>query len=343
MLAGLGTWLLVLAPLVRFAPTGVTCPSAAEVEAQLATLLAPSVPETSLPDVITLDRDGSTLRVSVHRPDGSIVGRRMFEGSYPCADLASAVALTIATWESDVHPEFVFAPPAAEEPRPPPAPVPSAAVPPLATAIVVPARPEQRPAPRSPLGFDLGAALITLAAPRTTGGSVDAGLALGLGLVGAVAQVPGGWGARVALGASTERAVPVAGGEARWRRATAALGGLWRLRFGDLSGAAPAGDPAPIIDVHADVALAALQVRGVGLPANDSSWSADLGGAAGARIWLGRGHWRPSIELGLTFWPRTHIAYANPVAEGARLPRVDVHLALGLSFVNRLTQGDGPR
>jgi hypothetical protein len=86
--------------------------------------------------------------------------------------------------------------------------------------------------------------------------------------------------------------------------------------------------------------LAALSVRGTGFSPNTSGWSFDAGGAAGVRVWLGHGRWRPSIDLGLAYWPRDHVAFASPSLDGARLPRVDVSLALGISLAGLGRQGD---
>lgn len=335
MIAGPLTCLMMLEPLVRFAPTDVACPTAAAVEAQLAAVLSTSAANTAR-DVATLERRGPTLSVSVNRPDGTPVGQRTFEGAHPCADLASAVALTIATWESDVHPEFVLTPPAAPEDArgsaPPPAvPVPAEPSTPIDTAV---SPPERAAPPAAPVGldFDVGAALATQAAPSRNDGVLDPALALGLTLIGGVAPAAGGLGARLALGASTERAVPLAGGEARWRRATGSVGPMWRLRLGRTPASAPIHDAGTAVDLHAEILLAALDVRGVGFSPNTSGWSFDAGGAAGVRVWLGQGRWRPSIDLGLTYWPRDHVAFASPSPEGSRLPRVDFSLALGISF-----------
>jgi len=329
-------------PLVRFAPTDVACPTTAEVQAQLAAVLSTSATNTAL-DVATLERTGPSLSVRVNRPDGTPVGRRTFEGAHPCADLASAVALTIATWESDVHPEFVLAPPGlpddARRGAPPPAPA-SSETPALVDTAMSP--PERPGPPATPVGLDLdvGAALGTQAAPSPDGGVLDPAVALGLTLVGGVAPTAGGPGARLALGASTERAVPLADGQARWRRVTGSVGPVWRLRLGGAATSGPSVDSRTAVDLHAEIALGALNVRGSGFSSNASGWSFDVGGAAGVRVWLGQGRWRPSIDLGLAYWPRDHVAYASPSADTARLPRVDVSLALGISLAGTVTKAD---
>ena len=210
---------------------------------------------------------------------------------------------------------------------------------PVDTAVSPPGR-TARPAAPVGLDFDVGAALATQAAPSRNDGVLDPALALGLTLVGGVASAAGGLGARLALGASTERAVPLAGGEARWRRATGSLGPMWRLRVGRAPASAPSFDPGTAIDLHAEILLAALDVRGVGFSPNTNGWSFDAGGAAGARVWLGRGRWRPSVDLGLAYWPRDHVAFASPSPDGSRLPRVDVSLALGISFAGPARPGD---
>lgn len=84
------------------------CPSAADVGTRVAAML-PLVATARAPDVAELDeidRGGPNLRLTLRRPDGALIGQRLLAREYSCAELAAAAAVIIATWESDVHPEF---------------------------------------------------------------------------------------------------------------------------------------------------------------------------------------------------------------------------------------------
>jgi hypothetical protein len=319
----------------------VACPTAAEVAAQLGALLSTSLADGAR-DVATIDREGPTLRVQVNRPDGTPVGGRTFEGTHPCADLASAVALTIATWESDVHPEFTLTPAAPPEDAASATRPARVVSPPSAPRDVVMLAPETpRPlAPSEGLDVDVGAALATQASPRSAGGLLDPALALGMNLTTGVAAPSGALGARLTLGASTERAVPLGDGEARWRRFTGSLAAMWRHRLGGAPANGSAADGGTILDLHAALSLAALEVQGAGFSPNARGWSLDAGAATGALVRIGRGRWRPFVDIGVAYWPRAHVVYASPSTEQARLPRFDVTLALGVSFAGRVLQRD---
>ena len=106
MVTVLVTWLVVFDAIVRITGDG-GCPTTAEVDARVRALL-PAGSEQDEQDVATLEQSLSHVRVSVRRPDGTILGERKFDRAHTCAELAAAVALVIATWESDVHPEFAL-------------------------------------------------------------------------------------------------------------------------------------------------------------------------------------------------------------------------------------------
>jgi hypothetical protein len=81
------------------------CPTPLEVTTLVAALL-PSVGGAGEPDMAHLEEDGPRLRVTLRRSDGAELGRRWLARAFPCADLAAAVSAVIASWESDIHPEF---------------------------------------------------------------------------------------------------------------------------------------------------------------------------------------------------------------------------------------------
>ena len=127
----------------------------------------------------------------------------------------------------------------------------------------------------------------------------------------------------MALGAAGDRLIALGPGEARWRRATAAIGP--QLRFTKLATTA-------VLDLHAELIGAALNVHGQRFSVNGDDWSFDVGAGGGARLWIGTGTWRPWLDLSLAFWPTEHVVYAAPSGEAVSLPKVETLLALGLAF-----------
>jgi hypothetical protein len=276
------------------------CPASTDVAARVATLL-PAAQTTDAPDVVRLDDDaGGALRVTLSRPDGTPLDERALAHTFSCDDLAAAVAVVVAAWESDVHPEF----------QPAPAPAPSIAV--------TPTRPSGTRA-RTPTRFDIGAALSGSLAP-TSGG---AGPALGALLAGSWTPANARVGARLTLATTTLRDSSLAGGHVSWRRFEAALGPQLRLTSAAKRWA---------LDLHADARLAWLTAAGDGFTNDSSAGGVDPGLGAGVRVLRLQGDVAPWLELSADGWPRRQQAYATPSDASVTLPQFDATLALGLSF-----------
>lgn len=331
MVTALVTWLVAVEPIVRFAGEG-GCPTVAEVEAQSRALL-PAASGRDARDVATLEQSRSQLRVTLRRPDGASLGERVFDRAHTCAELAAAVALVIATWESDVHPEFALALPVAAEPASPSS-VPAAGQ--KAVPVVIERPPVGSESSSLPTGapppvqasaerstFDVGAALVAAAAPHTLDGSFESDLVVAASVVAGWVHHGRGPGGRLALGAAADRVVSLGPGEAHWRRTTAAFGPQFRV-------SKPGG--ATILDLHGEVIGAALNVGGQRFMTNQNDWSFDLGAGAGARLWMGTGAWRPWLDLSVAVWPTEHVIYAAPSGEAVSLPKVETLLALGVAF-----------
>jgi hypothetical protein len=86
------------------------CPSGTEIERRLEAMLRTTSPKPA--DVARVTRSGSGLRIDLVSADGVLIAERALEYAGTCAELADMVAVIVASWESDVHPEF--ARPAAE-------------------------------------------------------------------------------------------------------------------------------------------------------------------------------------------------------------------------------------
>jgi hypothetical protein len=299
-----------LAPVVTVQGDAI-CPTAADVATRLAALL-PARETTEPPDVARIDLRGSTLVLTLTRADGSPIGERTLDGGFPCADLASAAAVVVATWESDVHPEFRL-PPAPEPPAPPPPPP-------------APARPAVRTAPppsfQPAASWDVGAALAASVAPAA--GQPEP--ALGLLLVGS--WTPGGarLGGRLALVGAAARELPLGAGQVQWQRAAAAAGPQLRVPL----------EKAPwVVDLHAEGLMGWLVASGQGFSRDLRDGSLDPGLGAGVRLLRASGGLETWLELSGTAWLRRLAAYATPGAASVAIPRFEALVAVGVGLGSR--------
>jgi hypothetical protein len=293
---------LSISPVVTVAGDAA-CPSAKDVSARIGRLL-PAVATGSAADLARVDDGGDVVRVSLRRPDGSLIGARELARKSSCADLAAAAAVVLASWESDVHPEFRTSLP---PPRAAPADV---------AAVSAPPKPQP---PRS--SFELGAALTGSVAPSGSG----TGAAAGALVVAGAAPARGPIGARLALAAGTERELPLGTGHVRWRHLVAALGPDARVTIASTRLS---------LGLHAEALLALLSATGEGLTNGRSASSFDPGVGAGLRL-LYRGHAiAPWMDLSASGWLRRQQALSSPDGASVSLPRVEVALALGFSVIS---------
>lgn len=294
---------LSIGPVVTVAGDAA-CPTAKDVSARVGQLL-PTV-ETSSADQARVDDGGNVVRLSLRRPDGSLIGTRELSRKSSCADLAAAAAVVLASWESDVHPEF-------RAWLPPPRAV-------AAPAEVAAASAAPKPHPTRS-AFELGAALAGSVAPSGAG----AGAAAGALIVAGAAPAGGRFGVRLALGAGTERELPLGTGRVRWRHLVAALGPDARFTIAATRFA---------VGLHAEALLALLSASGEGLTNDRSANSFDPGVGAGLRL-LYRGRAiAPWLDLSAGGWLRRQQALSSPDGASLSLPRLEVALALGFSVIS---------
>ena len=285
---------------------GTACPAPADVQTRLGALLRGAEAATPAEaDVVRIVDFQGAVRITLLAPDGTTLGERSLEADFPCADLAAAAALVVATWETDVHPEFAarleIAPPPPTPPRPAPA--------------VVHAAP---PLPAAQPAWSLGAGVLATIAPSGGDASPAGGARLEAGWLGAGRR----WGARLALAATTSRTLTLPSGDVDWRRATAAGGVLWRLTAPGRSAA---------VDLRADAVFAWISMVGSGFVDNHGASALDAGAGFAGRLTIGRGTLRPWLELGAIAWPRTQVVFERPSGQSAELPRWEAGLALGIS------------
>lgn len=302
------------------------CPDDRQVEERLRPLIvADGKPPGAPPDVVRLAREGTSLIVTVVRPDGSVVGTRRLAGEHGCAELADAVAVIVASWQVQgalrertpglpAEPAAPGAPPRLAESAASPktAPQQAAAVPTVAVVAGSPASPADV---RWELAGGLGMS--------ATGPDVEPA---------ALLSAAGWWRGRVGIsvrglaGGQRETTVET-GGRAAWRRASLLVGPVGGWRLGQRLR----------IEAHLGVGLTWMGIEGRGL-ANPQRHD-DVLGVVAAAVRVGveppaNRRWRviPWAEAGAFGWPVRTRVYALPDGEGARLPRLELMLALGLSF-----------
>jgi hypothetical protein len=119
-------WPLLVLLLAGIEVTGdTTCPTAAEIATRLAPLL-PAQTQPSAAHRVTVRREPAALLLTLEQADGATMATRRLAASAPCADLAAAAAVVIATWQVELEGQgtiglWLDAPPA---PVPPPDPPP---------------------------------------------------------------------------------------------------------------------------------------------------------------------------------------------------------------------------
>jgi hypothetical protein len=172
------------------------CPSGAEVEQDLVSMVSTvsTVSGVTGQDVAKVERSDGKLRVVLIDDKAAVLAERVLDGHGSCAELAELAAIVIASWESDVHPEFVR--PHAEPPA---------------------ARPTVAPVPGGAYDLSLGASL-SQAGQLAAGGSLGA------------AWFPRdrGLGLSFLLAVETTRTLDLGVGQARWRRGTGSPEIAWR-------------------------------------------------------------------------------------------------------------------
>ena len=277
-----------------------SCPASYEVEQELAAMVS-SVSEAVRPDVARVLRWGNQLHIELVGPDAAVIAERWIDDRGSCAELAELIAVVIASWESDVHPEFA---------RPHAEPMP------MAPEEKTTARPLPQ-ALRSTAFYEVAAGV-----SLSWSGSPAAAAILSAG------WVPRGVGPGLHLSATVESSRTLdltpasASGQATWRRWTGSAELDWRLPRVSWA-----------LDFHGGLGLGWLDAGGVGFSQNHSGYSFSPGGVAGVRfsrrierratVWL---------ELAASYWPRKQYLYGQPNAQRQAVPQYQGLASIGLAF-----------
>jgi hypothetical protein len=273
------------------------CPAPADVARELSELMA-SVPDDVAQDRAVLRQAAGGLHLDLRRDDGARIAERDLSSSGTCADLASAAAVIIATWEVQLQPQRVG------RTR-----LPTSSV---ATQGTAPAGPA-----RQTLDLDLGG-LGSLAGSQWAPGAV---------LAGSWAPRPQLVGIYAALAAAGTRSQPVAaapGATASWTRGALSLGS--RVRFGGELVRA---------DAHAAALGGLLHLAASGLSTTRSETVAALGVGAGVRL---SPAWRvaaPWVGVDAQLWPAheyLQVMTPNGLVTAGELPRFELLVEAGVSL-----------
>ena len=144
--------ILLAAPPVRL-DVEVTCPDEASIAAELAAIVASREGAPAPADTARVTTREDLLIVSLSGADGALLGERKLRAEGDCGAQARAVAVILATFLTDLHPEYLTLLPAVPDPAgdalvptPPPA-----SPEPDSPAPVPRRRPRPRPRLRPPL------------------------------------------------------------------------------------------------------------------------------------------------------------------------------------------------
>jgi hypothetical protein len=286
------------------------CPSASAVDAKLAPLLPADFAATSADRALLTEGPDGSVSISLSRPDGTMVASRRLPRARSCAEQAETVAVALAVWEAQIHPEISLRLDRLANTAPPAAPPAAAAAAPAELAVVQ----TRDAAPATRLAPALGAAAVGSWQPDSAaaGARIDATL----GAAG------GRWRARLSLTGVGPHTADLPPGEARWWRLSAALGADWGLPLGRRWQ----------VSLGAAGVLGALNAEGARFSMNRATRSVDLGAEAMLRAELRLGSIRPWLGLGVVAWLRQQTVAVTGEARSAVLPRFQPLIVLGANF-----------
>jgi hypothetical protein len=286
-----------------------SCPSPGEVEEKLAPLLPVGFASGSGDLAAVVEEADGTLSVSLARSDGKTVARRRLPRAATCGEQAQTVAVALAVWEAQIHPEISLRLDRLAASATPSGPVP----PPAVEGDLVIQRAAAKAPPR-PLELGLGAAAVGAWQPGS--------LAPGARLDALLGTASGAWRARLSVVGLATHSESLPPGEARWWRLYFALGADYVFPLGrrwDLA-------------LGAAGVLGVATVEGAGFTADRTTQTTDLGVEAMLRVDLRLGGIRPWLGLALVTWLRQQTVEVTGTGGSLVLPRAEPMFALGADF-----------
>jgi hypothetical protein len=316
---------LVLASL-GFSIRGTSdCPSLDDVRARLSEMVmlaeAPRVEERAV-----VERREGTVHVALESANGQVIGERELAASGSCQELAQVVAVVLAAWLGDTHPELVArlpepsAPPSAD---PPPSPAASSAAPAPAPAKVPEPRAPRASRVEAPLEHDGGS-------PERRRLVSSAALGSSVGRYGAVPGVQvgvawlsrdSGFGWALSAGISGERERTLGDGLVRWSRWPLTAGPVLRITSERLA-----------LELQAGPAVAWLRLAGSGFLGSAPHQDITYGAMAAVRLGWRASVLEPFIGVSPYFWLRPATAFVSgPAPLELTLPATEMWFVAGVA------------
>jgi hypothetical protein len=253
----------------------------------------------TLDEQAAVEREESSLHVTLRSKDGRVLGDRLLRAEGSCDELAGAVAVVLAAWLSDVHPEFVGTLP---ESAPKPAPLPPAPAP----RAKAPSEPWLHGSFGAAIGADFSRESLTY-----------------LGTLGArFVLTRSGFGAAITATFVGARTQPLSSGNVRYFRWPLLLGPLYRVPLA-----------ASNLDLQAGVAVSWLHLAGSGFADSSTRNAFAGGGFVSTRVSLAATGVEPFLELTGLFFPPTR-AFVQHGSERilVNLPDFELYAALGAAL-----------
>jgi hypothetical protein len=286
-----------------------SCPAPGEVEEKLAPLLPVGFASSSTDLAAIAQEADGTLSVSLARPDGKTVARRRLPRAATCGEQAQTVAVALAVWEAQIHPEISL-----RLDRLAASPAPASTASPRAADGDLVIRRTGENAPARPIKLGVGVAAM--------GGWQPGSIAPGARLDALLGRAGGAWRARLSVAGVGTHTQSLSPGEARW----------WRLYF------ALGADYAFPLGRRWDLALGAAGVVGVatvegaGFTNDRTTRTADLGVEWTVRVDLRLGTVRPWVGLAVVTWVRRQTLDVTGTGATLVLPIAEPMIALGTDF-----------
>lgn len=288
------TWRLALSVWMSVSIAGAAdCPTEAAVVGRLRTLLG-RPPAPGLDRAVVVARDGG-LEVQLHRADGTVIGMRHLAAAGDCDQRAEAVAVTLASWESELAGSGS---PALELPS-------------LRAPLAVSAA--HRPPPR--LSWEVEAAFLGSIAGEAFAPGASIGVTLGK------RRFP--LAARLGLAGMDTRDVALSEGRGSFSR--------WALVLGPTFEAL---SKVVRLELHADLLAGWVFIQGNGFTTNRSANAFDPALGGGARLSFDRWKVSPFLDLTFVGWLRRQTLSVDQggAMVSAEIPRFDVWLRAGIAY-----------
>jgi hypothetical protein len=273
------------------------CPTKAEIWSHLEPLLPPD-PRPAGPDRLEI-REAADGRLSVNlsTTEGTPIADRKVSFSSSCDRLAETIAVLVASWETDLHPEWspLNQPSMPATDRQPQTVVARAGPAPEANLLRV-----------SPTVGAVGSYADGLFAPGFLAGA-------------SVGRVQSLWSVLAVATGVGPRSLALGPGKVSWERLDVSLGVARTvvLRKGWL-------------DLHLAALCGALRAAGAGFPENSTVTTLDLGASGGIRA-LWRTHVvEPWIGADLDVWPRDEKVHVHDWPQARTLPHLEPRVGIGV-------------